>query len=133
MVDTHVTYLDASAIVKIIAPERESDALIAWLLARRPLATTVIARVEVARALLRMRLGPAAREHALISAIDEIPLSLAVVERAATLMPAEVRSLDAIHLASAIEVGSDLEAFVTYDRRMADAARGLGLPVVSPA
>ena len=133
MVDTHVTYLDASAIVKIIAPERESDALIAWLLARRPLATSVIARVEVARALLRMRLGPAAREHALISAIDEIPLSLAVVERAATLMPAEVRSLDAIHLASAIEVGSDLEAFVTYDRRMADAARGLGLPVVSPA
>ena len=133
MVDTHVTYLDASAIVKIIAPERQSDALIAWLLARRPLATSVIARVEVARALLRMRLGPAAREHALISAIDEIPLSLAVVERAATLMPAEVRSLDAIHLASAIEVGSDLEAFVTYDRRMADAARGLGLPVVSPA
>ena len=133
MVEAGITYLDASALVKIIAPEQESHALLVWLRSRGRLATSVIARVEVGRVLLRLNLQPTARASALLAAVDEVPLSSAIVDRAAAIMPAELRSLDAIHLASALELSADLDVVVTYDRRMADAARNLGLRVVAPA
>lgn len=52
---------------------------------------------------------------------------------AATVGPSSLRTLDAIHLATALGLGAELDAFVTYDNRLAEAARSLGLPVVSPA
>lgn len=59
-------------------------------------------------------------------------LEPAIATAAATIGPATLRTLDAIHLASAATLGADLEAFVTYDRRLAEAARALGMPVASP-
>jgi predicted nucleic acid-binding protein len=55
-----------------------------------------------------------------------------VLERAARLAPAELRTLDAIHIASALSLGADLLAFVSYDDRQRAAARKVGLPLVRP-
>jgi predicted nucleic acid-binding protein len=92
--------------------------------------------VEVARALLRR----GAASAALVGAVGETLERLAIVELdagvaadAGSLRPPGLRSLDAIHLASALAIGSELSAFVTFDVRLADAARAAGLEVASPA
>ena len=68
-----------------------------------------------------------------LSRSDFMPISDAVVESACRLDPPVLRSLDAIHLASALQLGDELEGIVTYDRRLAEAARQLGIPVFSPS
>jgi len=128
-------YLDSSALVKLVQRETESDALRRFLRRHRadqPV-TSALARVEVVRAILTG--GPAAIAHARrqLSRIDQILLGTEVLDRAATLAPhIQLRSLDAIHLAAAQVVGTDLRALVTYDHRMADAAQALGLTVEAP-
>jgi predicted nucleic acid-binding protein len=128
-------YLDSSALVKLVQREKESDALRRFLRRHRAdqLVTSALARVEVCRAVLIG--GPAALAQARrqLSRLDQILLSTEVLDRAATLAPnVPLRSLDAIHLAAAQVVGTDLRAVVTYDGRMADAARDLGLAVERP-
>ena len=71
--------------------------------------------------------------RAVIEALVLLNLSTAICERAARLEPETLRSLDALHLAAALEVGDELEAMVTYDRRMAGAANSLGVSVMAPA
>lgn len=95
--------------------------------------TSALARVEVVRALSGG--GPPAVAHArrLIDRLDHIALDRSLLDEAATLHPElTLRSLDAIHLASARLIGGDLRAVVTYDRRMADVATELGLVVEAP-
>jgi uncharacterized protein len=128
-------YLDSSALVKLVQRDAESDALRRFLRRHRAdeLVTSALARVEVVRAVLTG--GPAALAQARrqLSRVDQVLLSTGLLDSAATLAPnVQLRSLDAIHLASAVLVGGDLLAVVTYDRRMADTARGLGLPVETP-
>ncbi len=128
-------YLDSSALVKLVQRETESDALRRFLRRHHAdqLVTSALARVEVVRAVLIG--GPAALAQARrqLSRLDQIVLGTEVLDRAATLAPnAQLRSLDAIHLAAAQVVGADLRAVVTYDRRMADAAQALGLVVERP-
>lgn len=129
-----VAYLDASAIVKIIAAEPESEALVAYL-GQVP-AQTVTARigmVEVMRAAARHGNVDVRRALSVLDALAYIELTSEVAMRAGGLAPTSVRSLDAIHLASALGLRRELTAFVTYDERLADAARVHGLPVMSPA
>ena len=128
-------YLDSSALVKLVQRETESDALRRFLRRHHAdqLVTSALARVEVVRAVLIG--GPAALAQARrqLSRLDQIVLGTEVLDRAATLAPnAQLRILDAIHLAAAQVVGADLRAVVTYDRRMADAAQALGLVVERP-
>lgn len=125
---------DSSALVKLVQQEAESDALEAWLAGRQADWTaSELCRVEVARAARRSPL-PATRPAAqVLSALDLVPMSAALLDRAAELAPPSLRSLDAIHLASALELGAALEAFLVYDEQLADAARAHGLPVVRPA
>ena len=128
-------YLDSSALVKLVQRETESDALRRFLRRHRTdqFVTSALARVEVVRAVLIG--GPAALAQARrqLSRLDQIVLGTEVLDRAATLAPsAQLRILDAIHLAAAQVVGADLRAVVTYDRRMADAAQELGLVVERP-
>lgn len=125
-------YLDASALVKLVAPEQETSAVAAYLADHREQATSVIALVEVRRAVARRPGVSPVRVDDVLGRTTVLALEPPVVERAATVGPATLRTLDAIHLASAAELGSDLEAFVTFDRRLADAARALGMPVASP-
>ncbi|MFA5787848.1 MAG: type II toxin-antitoxin system VapC family toxin [Actinomycetota bacterium] len=126
------TYLDSSAIVKLVVDEPESAALRRYLRRRRPLVSSALARTEVARALLP--LGPEAvrRGHDVLARIDLARVNDRVLLAAGKLLPADLRSLDAIHLATAQEFGSDLARIVTYDDRMAAAARALGFTVSVP-
>lgn len=127
------TYLDSSAIVKLAVAEPESAALRQYLLRRRPLVASALARTEVPRALLP--LGPAAvrRAEEVLTRIELIRVSGRVLTLAGSLLPATLRSLDAIHLATAQLLGEDLARLVTYDERMAAAAQAMGWRVVAPA
>jgi predicted nucleic acid-binding protein len=130
-------YVDASALVKLVLREPETEALRAYLMARLAPMTSRIATVEVRRAIGRAierdMEGP--QEEALLAIwerVDVIELDAAIAASAARMAPPTIRSLDAIHLASALAVGDELDAFVTYDMRLADAAARAGLTVRAP-
>jgi predicted nucleic acid-binding protein len=126
-------YLDASALVKLVTSEDDTDALRAFLATRPSRATSIVAIVEVRRAVLRR--APAALEavSAPLAGVAVLSLDEEIAGRAGLVEPATLRTLDAIHLASAETLGADLEAFVTYDERLATAARAARLPVASPS
>jgi len=129
---SRATYLDSSAIVKLAIREPESTALRTYLRRRRPLISSGLARTEVIRALLP--LGPTAvdRGHDVLRRLDLIRINDRILTTAAELLPPELRFLDAIHLATAHQLGTDLRQIITYDDRMATAARDLGLKVSVP-
>ncbi len=126
-----LTYVDSSAIVKLAVSEPESSSLRHYL-SRKPLVTSALARTEVARALLA--LGPEAVERGeqVLRRIQLLRVNDRVLIAAGKMTPAELRSLDAIRLASARALGSGLRCVVTYDARLADAAEAIGCAVVSP-
>jgi predicted nucleic acid-binding protein len=127
-----VTYLDSSALVKLAVREPESRALRRYLARRRPLVCSALARVEVARALIPLGEQAIRRGDEVLSRIDLVRINDRVLRAAAVLMPAELRSLDAIHLATAQLLGSELHRIVTYDNRMVSAAKALGWRVEQP-
>jgi hypothetical protein len=129
-----VIYLDSSALVKLVVSEPETAELRAWLARRRqsPHATSDLARVEVARAVMRSEPTALLQAHQVVARLHKVVLSEPVLTTAAALQPPTLRSLDAIHLASALAVRRQLRAFVAYDDRLQDAARQLGLPVEQP-
>ena len=130
---SRATYLDSSAIVKLAVAEAESSALRRYLRRRKPYVSSALARAEVARALLPN--GPAAqgRGDAVLARIDLVRVSDTVLRAAGALLPEDVRTLDAIHLATAQQLGDDLARVVTYDTRMQAVAEHLGLDVAAPA
>lgn len=127
------TYLDSSAIVKLAVSEAESGVLRGYLRRRRPLVSSALARTEVGRALLPFGVDAVRRGGQVLARIDLVRMSDRILEVAAQLQPAELRSLDAIHLATAQQLGADLARIVTYDERMSTAARSLGLTVLAPS
>lgn len=126
------TYLDSSAIVKLAVRETESAALRRYLRRRSPLVSSSLARTEVLRALLPAGGDAVVAGRKVLTRLDLVRISNTVLNEAATLLPADIRSLDAIHLATASRLGRDLGPIVTYDDRMAEAARQLGHRVVAP-
>jgi predicted nucleic acid-binding protein len=127
-----VTYLDSSAIVKLVVREPESTALRAHLRRRRTLVSSALARAEVIRALLSLGPGAVERGHDVLSRVDLLKITDRVLREAGELQPADMRSLDAIHLASAMQLDTDLRHVVTYDQRMIDAARHVGVKTATP-
>jgi predicted nucleic acid-binding protein len=125
-------YLDSSAIVKLVVREPESAALRRYLRRRRPLVSSALARAEVCRALLPLGTDVVRRGQEVLSALELARVSDAVLADAGRLLPAELRSLDAIHLATARRLGEDLFRLVTYDDRMAAAANQMGFRVSTP-
>ena len=127
-------YLDSSAILKLIVREPESAGLLAFLAVEDERASSALAGVEVARVLRRMEAGRRVRERAVevVERISLIRMDEMILEQAAALEPASLRSLDAIHLASALALGDELSAVVTYDRRMAEGAILCGLETAAP-
>ena len=124
-------YVDASAIIKLVVEEAESDALRRWLVRRRVI-TGRIAIVEVGRAASRLgRLAASAAEQVL-QAFEIVELDAGLAADAARIGPAALRSLDAIHLATALSVRSAAPVFVAYDQRLARAAEAAGFEVVHP-
>jgi len=126
------TYLDSSAIVKLAVRENESVELRGYLRRRRPLVSSSLARTEVIRALLPGGDDAVAAGRKVLTRLDLVRISTGVLDEAAALLPADLRSLDAIHLATARRLGQDLAAIITYDERMAEAAVALGHRVVAP-
>jgi uncharacterized protein len=126
-------YLDSSAIVKLVVHEPESAALSRYLRGRRPVVASALARVEVLRVSALFGLQAQERARDVLSRIELIRISDRVLTLAGALLPPELRSLDAIHLATASLLGDTLGKVVTYDVRMAEAARGLGWSVMAPA
>ena len=127
------TYVDSSALVKLAVREPESTALRRYLGRRRPLISSALARTEVMRALLPLGSAAVRRGADVLARVDLMRVSDRVLDAAGVLVPIDLRSLDAIHLASAEQLGSDLRSFVTYDERLASAAAGRGLRVIQPA
>jgi hypothetical protein len=129
-----VIAFDTSALVKPVVAEAETDALRAWLSSRgdRPWVASDLCRVEVVRAVARAAPAAVGAARELLAGLDLVPLSQTLLGEAAALPPASLRSLHAIHLATALMLGSELEALVVYDDRLADAAAGAGLPVARP-
>jgi uncharacterized protein len=127
-------YLDSAAIVKLVHAEAESQALRDWLDERAELGwvSSVLAEIESFRALVRHAPQAVSRLHLVLDLIDLVDLDAGTRILAQTVRPAAVRSLDAIHLATALRV-QQLTAFVTYDKRLADAARAADLTVDAPA
>ena len=127
-----VTYADASALVKLVVEEPESRAMNRWFVESTRVMTSRVGLIETLRASGRRAHDPAHRDQ-VIRDVEVLELNPAISIVAAQLKPVGLRTLDAIHLASALALGSELDAFVTYDDRMAEAARAIGLPVVRPA
>ena len=125
-------YLDSSAIVRLAVRESESSVLMRFLRRRRPLVSSALARTEVLRALMVEGEQGVARGRAVLARLDLIRITDRVLNAAGLLAPAELRSLDAIHLATAMQLETELGQLVTYDDRMAFAARQLKMKVVSP-
>jgi predicted nucleic acid-binding protein len=128
-------YLDSSAMVKLVRREAESSPLRRFLRRHREdgRVTSALARVEVVRAVAGGGAAAVAHARRQLARVDQINLDRELLDEAAALAPGSVlRSLDAIHLASARAVGSDLRAMVTYDQRMHAAAVALGIVVDTP-
>ena len=128
-------YLDSAAIVKLVHAEPESPALRLWLDERAETGwiSSALTEIESFRALARYAPQAVSRLPAVLDQIDLIDLDQRIRILARTVQPVTVRSLDAIHLGTALQSRPGLTSFVTYDKRLLDAARVAGLPVDSPA
>jgi predicted nucleic acid-binding protein len=129
-----VIYFDTSALVKLVFEEAESAALAEWLTARAdvPKVSSDLSTIELLRTCRRVDERAVEGANLLLGGIDLLPMNRALVEKAASLVPTELRSLDAIHLASALSVKTNLTALVAYDIRLCSAATEAGIEVVSP-
>ncbi len=126
-------YVDTSALVKLVVAELETAALRSWL-ARddRDLVACDLVRTELMRAVRRSVPDRVLQVRAVLDSIILVEVSTSVFEEAGRLEPSGLRSLDAIHLAAALDFGDELEGLVTYDDRLVAAAESNGVIVVAP-
>jgi predicted nucleic acid-binding protein len=128
-----VAYLDSSALVKLVVDEPHGHALKQALADWPRRATSRLAVVEVLRAVRRRDPGAESLAREVLARTALLVVSDRVLVTAVEVGPARLRSLDAIHIASALRIRAALAAFVSYDSRQIEAAAALGLPVVSPS
>jgi predicted nucleic acid-binding protein len=124
-------YLDSSAIVKLVSREPGTPELVEALRADPETVSSALAWTEVVRAVRRSG-RRAARAEAVLERIGLVPVDDGILRSAAHLSPAGMRTLDAIHLATARTLEDDLSALITYDARLAEAASATGLEVRAP-
>lgn len=128
-----LVYIDSSALLKLVATEVETPALTSWLDGRHgDLVSSDLVRTEVLRAARRRDSEVQAAARRRLEAVTTLAVSREVCDLAAGLGPTILRSLDAIHVATALTLGDELDAVVTYDRRMAEAVNIVGLTTVAP-
>lgn len=126
-------YLDTSAAVRLVVTEPETSALRRWL---RSTDLAIVASDLVRTELLRVTRKAAPTEmhraRAVLEALTLLALTPEICERAALLQPPTLRTLDALHLAAALELGDDLTGVITYDDRLAEPVAALGHRVIAP-
>lgn len=126
-------YLDTSAAVKLVVAEAGSAALTRWLRRRSgDVVSSDLLRTELLRVTRRGAPQQMQQARMILDAVALFALTSTTFERAALVDPLELRSLDSIHLAAALELGADLEGIVTYDQRLGDAAIANGTTVIAP-
>ncbi len=125
--------MDTSALVKLVVAEAETPALRAWLgeQSRDPV-TSDLTRTELVHAVRRVAPDRVVAARDVLDALTILSLSAHTFDSAATLAPSALRSLDAVHLASALTLGDDLDAIVSYDDRLSTAATALGVRALAP-
>jgi predicted nucleic acid-binding protein len=127
-------YLDTSAAAKLVVAEPESRAMARWAAAHESqVVASDLLRTELLRATRRAVPDRMQRARSVLDALILLNPSPATFEQAAILDPEELRSLDALHLAAALELGDELDGIVTYDDRLATAASCYGIAVISPS
>ncbi|QIM17568.1 type II toxin-antitoxin system VapC family toxin [Leucobacter coleopterorum] len=127
-----LVYVDTSALVKFVLPEPEHEALLTW--SERPevrLMTSDLTITEFTRAVRRANKSKTPSVREMLSRCGFVRLDPSLYEEAGRLEPHELRSLDAIHLAAALALGSQLDGMLTYDNRLAEAARNVGIRTIS--
>lgn len=129
---TQLAYVDTSALAKLVLDEPGSLAMAHWHVESERIVTSRVGVVEMRRVAAR-HAHDVAHLEVVLRSVETFELDASVAKMAATVGPAALRTLDAIHLATALTLAPGLDAFVTYDDRLADAARALGLPVIRPA
>lgn len=127
-----VAYVDSSALTKLILDEPDSLAMRRWYMESDRVLCSRIGIVETHRAVARGQPDPAHLD-VILRSLEVVELDTEIARRAAMVAPQSLRTRDAIHIASAAALAAELDAFVTYDDRLASAARNVGLPVVRPA
>lgn len=127
-------YLDTSAAVKLVLTEPGTTALLTWAADHADdVVSSDLLRTELLRATRRGAPEHMPRARAVLDSITLLSLPPATFDRAATLEPSEMRSLDAVHLAAALDLGDELEGIVTYDERLSAAAALHGITVIAPS
>ncbi|MEV0107930.1 type II toxin-antitoxin system VapC family toxin [Nocardia sp. NPDC050799] len=127
-------YLDTSALVKLAHPEAETDALVRWLDQQTdsPWVASALVEVELVRAVRAAAPTDLVHVPGVLARVDMVEIDGIVRANAAAVAPTTIRSLDAIHLATALEFAADLTALVTYDKRLGEAAIAAGLTWTAP-
>lgn len=126
-------YLDTSALVKMVVAEEESAPLREWLSAgERGPVTSDLARTELLRAVRRAAPDRLVLARLVLESVTVVQVGTSTFDAAGRLDPDGLRSLDAVHLAAALDLGDELQGLVTYDERLAAAAAANGIPVVAP-
>ena len=132
--NTDPIYLDSSALLKLIFEEEETPGLVAFLSDWPARVSSTLARIEVMRIAARVEDRAVEREaQRIFRGISLVRVDDGIVAAAAAIKPTGLRSLDAIHLATVQAFGHHLAGMVVYDRRLAAAARDLGIAVWAPA
>lgn len=128
-----VYYVDTSALVKLVVAEAETAALRRWIRKVQPdLVSCDLTRAELMRAVRRSAQDRVVLARTVLDSLTLTTTPTAIFESAGRLDPAILRTLDAIHVAAALELGDDLEGLVTYDDRLAEAATANGIGVLAP-
>ena len=126
-------YVDTSAAAKLVLAEPDSGAMRRWAESHEPeLCSCDILRTELQRAVRRHAPQSMARVRDLLTSIVLTTVSAELCERAARVEAPPLRALDALHLAAALDLGNELDAIVTYDDRLAEAAQTNGIATISP-
>lgn len=127
-------YLETSALVKLVVAEPETAAMQRFLAPLEPadLVTSALTRTELLRATRRRDHDGEQKARDVLGRLAEITLTQGLLDTAGILGPPTLRSLDAVHLATAMELEDELSAVVAYDDRLLDCARRAGLPVRTP-
>ena len=129
---TALAYVDASALAKLVLDEPGAVEMRRWYVESERVVTSRIGIIETRRACSRQEFD-ARHLEVILESVETAELTTRIADAAAILGAPTLRTVDAIHVATALQLVPDLDAFVTYDDSLADAARALGLPVVRPA
>ena len=128
-----LVYLDSSAIVKLVVREPETAALRRHLRRRATPVSSALARTEVLRAVMAHGEPATKLARVVLGRLELLRINDRVLRTAGALTPSGLRTLDAIHLASALTLESDLKRVLCYDVRLTEAFEDRGLKVVAPA